>query len=257
VTTLGGSFFIYNGIELDFCFEAVIECCLELCDQVVIMDCGSTDGTVNRLIEIMSKNPKMGVIVGDWNKDKTNRKFEDLSREVISHLTTDWHIQLQADEVLHESAFDLVRILIESKTVDAYGMRRINLWRDYDTCIRFDSPLKPCDDVGVRLARRSMAPSMDGNSDDNLKCSGLVSPHYIDQLPIYHYGMVRDRMKLAKKVVDVQTGHFGDADPRVVQALENHVYKHSTFPWDAYTMPMPGTHPKFAKEWLSRKRRTS
>ena len=46
---LAGTIFIRDGIKYDYCFKESIQCLLEFCDHVFVVDAGSTDGTIEEL----------------------------------------------------------------------------------------------------------------------------------------------------------------------------------------------------------------
>lgn len=49
---LGGSIFIHNAIEFDYCLEASVSSLAALCDEVVLLDASSTDGTTDLCLQL-------------------------------------------------------------------------------------------------------------------------------------------------------------------------------------------------------------
>lgn len=251
MSSIGGGFFIHKGIYLDFCFEAVIKSYLDNVDDVWVLALGPDDGTMDILKKY--EGERFHIIEGEWSECTTFDRFKIYTNRVLERLRTDWVLHLQADEVLHENAGKFLRQVIKGTMYDGFLMRRVNLWRSKDLCVRYDAPVKPCDDVVMRFGKRYKCPTFDMMRDSDLVCNGRVCWDYIDRLPIIHYGMVRDRLKMAEKVVGVQSTDHGASsrvDARLVEALKTGVYKYEQFGWDFHLMPMPFTHPKYAKEWL-------
>jgi hypothetical protein len=249
--SLGGSLIIYDGVRQDYPIESVLDCYLDLCDVINVLDCGP--GDVHK--DVLSKyKGKIKIIKGDWYRVKGFYRYDFLPREPISDLGTDWHLHLQGDEVLHEDCHGFVRELIETKTWDAYLLRRWNLWTGFDKVIRTDAPIKPIDDVVLRLARRNMSPTFNMLRDSDMMClSGKVCWDYIDRLPIVHYGLATDWRTRAEKVMRIQGEDFGrpsDVDQRLVASVKDGRYHYEDFPWTQHLMPLPVTHPKYSKKWM-------
>src|SRR5438132_6241086 len=104
--TLGGNVCIRNGNALDYCWREAVQSLLPICDEVVVCDGESTDGTQEEIREWMQREPKIKLCVYPWPDPKGDIdfwvKWLNYSRE---HLTTDWHIQLDADEVLSDRSY--------------------------------------------------------------------------------------------------------------------------------------------------------
>jgi hypothetical protein len=60
--TLGGLVCIRNGFRLGYCFVEAVQSLLPICDEVVICDCDSDDGTGEVYIrEWAHKEPKLTI----------------------------------------------------------------------------------------------------------------------------------------------------------------------------------------------------
>src|SRR5687768_10364303 len=64
VQTLGGSMFIHNAIEFDYCITEALTSLHAICDDVVILDAESNDGTLDVLRELKKTLPKLRLIEG-------------------------------------------------------------------------------------------------------------------------------------------------------------------------------------------------
>jgi len=64
MSSLTGHYFAYNLFSQDYCGEATLNMMLDLCDEVVILDCYSTDGTREWLFEMEKEHSKLRIISG-------------------------------------------------------------------------------------------------------------------------------------------------------------------------------------------------
>ena len=113
-------------------FEASISSMLGFCDQVVIVDGGSTDGTWERLQEIEKENDK--ILIFQNKRDWTHQRFavyDGLQKALARSLCTgEFCWQQDSDEVVHEEDFDKVKKLMKSipKNMDLICLPVIEYW---------------------------------------------------------------------------------------------------------------------------------
>jgi len=254
--TLGGSVFVRNALKYDYCIKESIESLAALCDDVFVLDCQSDDGTTAMLAEFVKKFPNVRYQTnGDWNCKADYHKLAELANACIKHLNTDWHIMLQADEVLHEECFPVIRSLIKTapKTVQTYALRRLNLFGTVDKHISFSMSHKPCSDQPVRLGRRGLMATGDAEA---LEWKDTDRTH-IDEILIYHYGYVRKSEININKAVDMQSWFFGDkssVDGRLLDMQKTGVWEpYKLIPENMLTA-IPRGHPKFSAKWAEERR---
>lgn len=255
--SLGGSIFIRNAIELDYCIEEAILSLVQICDEVVVGDAQSTDDTLSILKELEREHSNLTVIDGlDWECADDYKRLAILANQVKSHLNTDWHFMLQADEVLHENSYDKIKALIKHRGPDGYMCRRYNFYGDIDRYIRFDivNNTKPCSDRIMRLAKTDCNVYGDAESIQIPRCN----VEYVDGINIFHYGMVRDKRIFVDKVIDMQSwfhGPNGTPDHRIVEMKENN---EEFSPWKCKdigdTTVLTMAHPKVAHNLVERLR---
>jgi glycosyltransferase involved in cell wall biosynthesis len=103
-------------IKHKYPYEESIRSMLGFCDEVVVVDGGSKDGTWERLSEWAEKDPKIKLIKND--RDWSHRRFAvfdgDQKAVARSHCTGDFCWQMDADEVLPESDWQKVRDLCKN-----------------------------------------------------------------------------------------------------------------------------------------------
>lgn len=260
--TIGGSVFVRNAIALDYCIEESLMSILEL-DDIVVLDCQSTDGTTEMLRALSAKHPKIRLIENvTWECADNYDRLKILANQAIGHLDTDWHFMIQADEVLHEDAIPAMRQVVESSkaflssSASAFLCRRINLFGNIDHHIRYDLPVtrKPVSDLVVRLGTKGTFATGDAESltPVNYDCN------HADRITLVHYGFVRKNQKQIDKVMSMQSWFHGKGsqpDQRVVDMKnKDNVYRPEAFFQWSELCPLMISHPKVAKAWVDERR---
>jgi hypothetical protein len=242
--TLGGTLIIRNGIAYDFCFQAAVRSLLGVCDEVVVVDGFSDDGTHEALQQMAHGEPRLRVLQRAWLPTPLGTWLSDLTNQARTHLTTGMHINLQADEVLHENDYKLLRELANTGRV--WTLERLNFW------LNARHLLPPNEKVGSTIVR--LAPT-------TLPCVGDAQGLAHEQgwersaARIFHYGFIRHAKALVAKARPMQQAFFGTQDSiwdeveRVgLKALGD--TKHATAVPRSRLVPFVGKHPEMAREWL-------
>ena len=130
--TISGYTTTLNCIKQNYPFEASIKSMLGFCDQVVIVDGGSTDGTVERLRDIESKNSNVIVHIQerDW-ESKRFAVFDGLQKALARALCTgEFCWQQDSDEIIHERDFAKIKELTRKlpKSMDLIALPVIEFW---------------------------------------------------------------------------------------------------------------------------------
>ena len=246
--TLGGIQFVRNGIELDYCFEESISCLKALCDQVIILDVGSTDGTTEIVKSFEDEKTKVVCLpASEWDKLKGKEMlahFQNMAKEM---LTTDWYFLLQSDEILHEDCFPAVREAIE-KDEEGFFCQRINLWGDSQHQLNVGMDRTPVGTTIIRLAKTKYYSVGDG---EGIYC--VASFEYLNKIRIYHMGFVRDKFIHTKKIEHLLLRVFGhnDLDPKVI-AMNGVFDPFSNFSREDL-MPIQDKLPKFIQQWAEQR----
>lgn len=253
--TLGGSIIVHNAVEFDYCVCEAAASLAGVCDDVVVLDCQSTDETLDVLRETARNLPNLRIVEGgDWHCADNYMRLSILTDVARSHLNADWHFTLQADEVLHEDEFPAIRAAVSQGLWDSVMSRRINFFGDLNHFIRYDAPdaAKPVSDVVFRLAKAKYNSHMDA---ETMKIDPATSTgEYLDRIRLFHYGFVRDNFKQVDRVLSMQSWFGGPGstpDQRCIRAKERGV----GFDWKEFKTRellerFTGTHPSFARGWI-------
>ncbi len=235
--------FIHNGMEFDYCLHESLQSLLDVCDEVSVVDAGSTDGTRAYLDGV--DNSKLRVTSAPW-EPVPGHGFEWLIRLANiarEQLSTDYHFSLQADEVLHIEDYDKIKAFA-SRGTDLGFIRRLNFWRDAQHW---------CHVGGRDLCR--IAPLQvknvqgDGHLDNDAPGQSVHTG-----INVYHYGALRRFDPLRKKTMEQEFNVWGfdtiDMYGSGVKLLSKSRKEWDDF-YEADLMPFEGTHPPIMKDWLT------
>ena len=133
-----GFTFVRNAIRYDYPVLESINSLLPLCDEVVVAVGNSDDATLALIQRI--KSPKIRIIETVWD-DSLREGGRVLALETDKALAAvpadaDWAIYLQADEVLHEADYPVIRTGMErwqdDKTVEGLLLNYRHFYGSYD-----------------------------------------------------------------------------------------------------------------------------
>jgi glycosyltransferase involved in cell wall biosynthesis len=248
--TLGGNVVIRNGIDLDYCFVESIRSLLPICDEVVCCDADSTDGTRQVLDELAAVEPKIKICNWAWPEPvgRAHDWFVTWFNYAREHLHTDWHIQLDADEVLHENSHE--EVLQAVRYQKTLVCKRYNFWRDHRNLI---PPGHCCGHEVIRVGPQRLWMPTDCPDPRGKALADLSERSNVE---IFHYGFIRRPEAFFSKERLLQRYYFNSYDPRLERAQEK--YEKEGANWMdncevGYTnnlVPFTGTHPRVAHSWL-------
>jgi hypothetical protein len=259
VRTLGGSLFVRDAIRLDYCVEAAIESLVPVCDDIVVLDCQSTDSTLELLREVASRHSGLVRVLGDvpWEQSDHYLRLAILANAARELVRADFHFMIQGDEVLHESSYEPIRRAREHNFWGqaTFRVRRLNLYGDLDHFIRLDSQLKPCSDVPTRIALQTV-PAI-GDAESVVEINGF-DDRLVDKVTLFHYSYVRRGESLINKTIEMQSWFFGPGsvpDQRVVRMRdeERDFDPYAIIPPEELA-PIPMSHPAAARLWVEEHR---
>ena len=132
VPTLSGYTTVRNCISQGYPWEQTIESMLGFCDEVVVLDGASTDGTWERLQELASKNKKIVAKRVDWDWNDSRFAVFDgaMKAEARRHCTKEFCWQMDSDEILPQRDWSNVKELCKRMTpeVDLIALPVVEYW---------------------------------------------------------------------------------------------------------------------------------
>jgi len=260
---LCGHVLVHNAIEYDYCVVESVRSLLPVCDAVLVLDCSSTDGTDQLLLSHFKSNKRVHIITGQkWEVGYggEGRRLRVLAEICRQHVAKNfgWQFMLQADEVLHECSRRAIRQAIASNLAGAYYCQRIDLFGSMDTCLAIDpyifygKPYQPMPLEITRLGHTTRRVVRDACYIDQTKSSR----EYVNDIMIFHYGYVRDRMKMVRRSVDLYEWYFGKVfeHPCAEWLRNDQPFDPSHFHPSNHLRPLPANHPRVARAWVEARR---
>jgi glycosyltransferase involved in cell wall biosynthesis len=248
MTTLAGIVCIRNGTRLDYCWREAVLSLLGVCDECVICDCDSDDGTRGLIDEWASNNPRISVCNFAWTDPRgSNQWWLDFLNYARQHAKSEWVCFLDADEVLHENSYEIVRRAADNRST--LFCHRYNFWRDAQSVIPHGHC---CGWEVLRVGPKNMTYPSDYPRPDGLD-QPLIAQAVKSNVQIMHYGFLRERQAFFRKAREVLRIWNDDFDPRLEAAEKEggNWATHSAMPeWVNQLVPFTGTHPEIIKPWL-------
>lgn len=120
---VSGCCFVKDTFVGAFCMFESMASLLPFVDEYVVMDLGSTDGTLEYLRRIARANPRVKLKQGTWPRQDAGA-FADLANELMAkHCENEVCWYHQADEVWHE------KLLLRAERALADGADDLAFWR--------------------------------------------------------------------------------------------------------------------------------
>lgn len=114
-----GTTFIKDAFIGGFCLWESMATVLSFVDEFIIVDFGSTDGTLQICQEIASKNKRIKIHQRQWTRTNDSSTFADAANECVNLCPTDKVFFYQADEVLTPK---LVKEIMEQYRNNQYDL---------------------------------------------------------------------------------------------------------------------------------------
>jgi hypothetical protein len=246
--TIGGSLIICDGLKYDYPFIEAIKSLEPVCDKIVVVMFSQEDlDAFNKACDY-----RPGVTVSFHKREEWDTP--DMGRLRLSYWTnhardllkTDYQLNLQGDEIIHESCYPAIREAVE-KGREAYFLKRINLWGDPFHQLNVPVTRRPVAESIIRLAKKEY-----DSVDDAEAIKAPASDEYLEKIRIYHMGFVRKREIHTKKIIQMQKNIFHiEVDPRLKQ---NEAFD----PWSFYTkgdvIPIQEPLPKVIQPWADERK---
>lgn len=196
---LTGVTWAYNSISQDYCLKECVQSLREFCDEVIVLDAGSTDQTAELVKSFEDSRTK--VILCDneeWRSQHGKYKLSYFTNKALEQVNTEWFYYQQADEITTERSYHAIKTAIEGDA-EAYLISRINLWGNPYSRLNVVQNRMPCSTQIVRLAKAGYMAY-----DDAESIAVIPSDAYVELIRMYHMGFVRKREVHANKIRHMQ-----------------------------------------------------
>jgi glycosyltransferase involved in cell wall biosynthesis len=141
VATISGYTTTYNCVSQGYPFEQSIASLLSVCDEVCVVDGGSTDGTWEILLRLAAecvakdgdaKEPRLKIkkVLRDWNHPRFARFDGEQKAEARRMCTKEFCWQMDSDEIIDESDSQKIRNIINNfpTQADLFALPVIEFW---------------------------------------------------------------------------------------------------------------------------------
>jgi glycosyltransferase involved in cell wall biosynthesis len=246
---LSGHMIIKNGLIYDYPFVESCLSMLPICDEFVIVDGCSKDGTYERLLELREQSEKIVILQCSWEKQHYS-VLADLTNIAIENCHCKYHCQIQADEVLHEKYYDKIREII-TQEFDFAIIGLLHFYGSFHKVYRKGMFI----DETIRIGRRSLYPRLRSIADafsfgfPDGECNDLKEIRATD-VKFHHYGYVRKPRALLEKQDALLKLFTVDRDSLFTKGEQrgniNWNDKHDVESLDDYT----DTHPSILLRWI-------
>lgn len=208
---LTGVTFAYNAISQDYCLTESVASLKEFCDEVIILDAGSTDGTDELIKSFQDRTTRVILCSNEeWKEQQGKWKLSHFTNRAIDQVNTDWLYYQQADEITHEGSYYAIWDAI-CRDADGYLISRVNLWGSPYKQLSVPLSRMPCSPQVIRLTKSCFRAYDDAES---IGC--VASDAFVEQIRMYHMGFVRDRKRHVEKIRHMQAEVFQvGVDPKL------------------------------------------
>jgi hypothetical protein len=211
---------IRNNFILDYCVKETIESMLPICEEVVVSEGESTDGTREWLDDWARHESKLRIITYTWPNPKDDPRYcNKWLDHAQANLRYPMKLEADADEIIDPKSYPA--ILKAAEYGASRWFKRINFWRDS----QHYAPAGHL--VGSHVVR--LCPtnvwmcSDEGHPEGEPECrvrAGWPPEAYSDNsLRILHYGFLRrNYIKKARAVLEIAAGSM---DQRLEESERN------------------------------------
>ncbi len=113
---LSGVTIIKNGLRLGYPFVESILSILDICDEMIISEGYSEDGTDIILDEAFGSLPKVKIFHDHWPVRTGGRAIAEITDRAVARASGEWIYYIQADEIVHEDSAPKIKYITRSNT---------------------------------------------------------------------------------------------------------------------------------------------
>jgi hypothetical protein len=242
---VSGFTIVRNAIRLDFPVEASIRSILPVCDEVIV-NVGRSDDATLELVRSIA-DPKIRILETEWDMSRRNTVLGHETLRAMRAGVYPWGIYIQADEVLHERAAEVLAAAIQrhdgDPRVEGLLVRYLHFYGGFDTIATHRRWYRR----EVRAVR--LDPALDIRPYQGAQGFRVGPAHRrirarLTDAEMFHYGWARPARALREKRELGKTMYpWRNADER--QPL---------LAWVPGIRPFSGTHPAVARDWIEPRR---
>lgn len=249
---------LHRAVEFDYPFREVVQSALPIVDEVKLVVSPYPDGTLDACRELAAADPRICVMERDWwDVERGHEALADATNVGIQACVSRYVLNLQADEVLHETqAETLLGYCRDGVLWAEFG--RLNFFGDFDTYnARVDR--WPCS--VVRLMQRDLFPRVRSYGDathlgwmqdyDDARHRRFDARGAVD---LWHYSYTRTGRAFVERQANMAALYGLGADPRIEASRETERVDWASIVPRSEFVPIPMEHPAVMADWIARRR---
>lgn len=183
MTGISGFMAVKDGIKLGYPFVEAILSVLPVCDEFLVVDGFSDDGTRETLIDLIRWNPKVRMIQLKWKQGDTGETIAEVMNMAKDLCHCEWCLNVQADEVYHEDQLETIRGLSgEYPDANSFRFGFLHFYGDFEHVQKSSAYTE-----AVRMFR-----NIEGiyAEHDGWTWKGETTPSFRVHVNVYHFGYV-------------------------------------------------------------------
>jgi hypothetical protein len=242
---ISGFSLVRNGLQFDYPFLESWRSLLPVVDELVL-NIGISDDQSLAVAKKFAEEEGQGkvrIFESEWplhipEKRKSGLILSEQTNLALDQCTHDWCFYIQADEVIHEDDYPLIRNAVQKAAdlkADAVVFEYSHFYGSFDVIQKTRSAYRR----EMRIIRKSSGARSVGDAQSFLKPDSQKLDAILTSARIFHYGWVRtpEAMKVKTEFMDTLY-HGADAD-------KNNSYVYKRF-WGL--RQYQGTHPTVMRE---------
>lgn len=215
---------------------------LPVVDELVVGVGQSDDNTKELIRSIQSDKIKVFDAFWDTKKTKGGLILSEKTNEALAHCQNDWCFYLQADEVIHEEDYPLIKesVLQASKNSQLEGVlfKYIHFYGSYSTIATSRKWYRN----EVRIVRRS-SKIQSHNDAQGFRVNGEKPKVLKSPARIFHYGWVKPPQLMATKSILLNRWWHG--------SKRDHEFENFDYERQYGLRPFTETHPEIMKSLIA------
>jgi len=160
--SIGAYILLQNPLTNNYPYLEVINCCLDLFDEILIVDGGTKDGS----FDLLPDSPKIKIKQRLWPDDSSWGFLTQQYDFGLQNLSADWRVKVDADYVFHEDDLQRIREFLQNnqdKKIISFEKSCFNL------IDRYRSKTK----IGLAINKKFF-PDIHWNTDDKYQDGGEI-----------------------------------------------------------------------------------